>query len=146
MTTLFRKATAVDGPAIRVLLEDANLPTESLGGALTSFFVAEQDGMIVGVAGFEYFGHDALLRSVAIQPGLRNAGIGSAFVDWMLAEAKRTQIKRVVLLTETAKNFFGKKGFTVVARSGVQNAAMTQSSEFVTACPASATTMMLDLT
>jgi amino-acid N-acetyltransferase len=146
MTTLFRKATAVDGPAIRVLLEDANLPTESLGGTLTSFFVAEHDGMIIGVAGFEYYGNDALLRSVAIQPRLRNAGIGSALVDWMLTEAKKSQIRRIVLLTETAKNFFEKKGFTVVPRSAIQNTAMTRSSEFVTACPVSATTMMLDLT
>jgi amino-acid N-acetyltransferase len=146
MKTSYRKATEIDEPHIRALLEEARLHTESLGGTVTEFFLAEQDGVIIGVAGFEYYGDDALLRSVAVLANQRNNGTGSALVDWMLSRAKEHRIKRVVLLTDTARNFFEKKGFTVVHRSLIDNEAMMKCSEFAYLCSASTTTMILNLT
>jgi amino-acid N-acetyltransferase len=142
----YRIATGSDESQIRDLLEQAQLPTESLGKKVTEFFVVEQNGVIVGVAGFEYYGDDALLRSVAIQSDQRNLGIGSSLVDWMLSRAIERHIKRVVLLTDTARKFFRKKGFEVVNRSLITNDAMKKSSEFTSVCPASSTTMILNLT
>lgn len=140
-----RKAAGADEPQIRALLEHARLPTESLGTNQTEFFVAEENGLIVGVAGFEYYGDDALLRSVAVFSDQRNKGVGSSFVDWMIARAKVQGMARIVLLTETAKRFFEKKGFVVVDRSLIVNAALKNSSEFTTLCPTSSTTMTLEL-
>jgi len=145
MKTSYRKAIEIDEQQIRALLEEAQLHTESLGGTITEFFLAEQDGVIVGVAGFEYYGDDALLRSVAIQSNQRNKGTGSALVDWMLSRAKERDIKRVVLLTNTARKFFEKKGFVVVDRSLIANEAMKKCSEFAYLCSASSTTMMMNL-
>ncbi len=141
-----RKATEKNEQHIRFLLEQARLPTESLGKNVTEFFVTEEDGVIVGVAGFEYYGDDALLRSVVIQSNQRNKGLGSSLVDWMLSRAIERHIKRIVLLTDTARKFFEKKGFQVVDRSLIVNDAMKKSSEFASVCPASSTTMMLNPT
>jgi amino-acid N-acetyltransferase len=128
------------------LLEEAQLHTESLGGTITEFFIAEQGGVIIGVAGFEYYGDDALLRSVAIQSNQRNKGTGSAMIDWMISRAKEQHIRRIVLLTQTAKRFFEKKGFSVVDRSLITNEAMKKCSEFAYLCSDSCTTMMMNLT
>jgi amino-acid N-acetyltransferase len=141
----YRKATGTDEPQIRDLLEQAQLPTESLGRNVTEFFIAEEDGVIIGVAGFEYYGDDALLRSVAIQSNRRSLGLGSSLVDWMLSRAIERRIKRIVLLTDTASKFFAKKGFQVVDRSLINNEALKMSSEFGSVCPASSTTMILHL-
>ena len=142
----YRKATGTDELQIRELLEQAQLPTESLGRSVTEFFVAEEDGAIIGVAGFEYYGDDALLRSVAIQSNRRSLGLGSSMVDWMLSRAIERRIKRIVLLTNTASKFFEKKGFQVIDRSFISNEALKKSSEFASVCPASSTTMILHLT
>jgi amino-acid N-acetyltransferase len=141
----YRKASETDEPKIRALLEQAQLPTESLGRNITEFSVAQEDGGGVGVAGFEYYGDDALLRSVAVQSNQQNKGIGSAMVDWMLSRAKARGTRRIVLLTDTARKFFEKKGFVVVERSLIANDAMKKSSEFASVCPASSTSMMLNL-
>lgn len=140
-----RQALDSDANAIRKLLEESNLPTESLGRNTTEFFVAESAGTVVGIAGFEFYGEDALLRSVAIRADVRNSGIGSRLVDWMIDQAKERGIEKIVLLTETARKFFERKGFAVVDRSTIVNNAMTASSEFTDACPTSATCMMLRL-
>jgi amino-acid N-acetyltransferase len=141
----FRKAAAADEAAIRLLLEEARLPSESLGTHRTKFFLAEQDGVIIGVAGFEYYGDDALLRSVAIKAHLRNSGLGSMLVDNMLSFAKERRVRDVVLLTETAAAFFQRKGFAVIERSLIDNDALKHSSEFVSACPSSATAMIIHI-
>jgi amino-acid N-acetyltransferase len=72
-------------------------------------------------------------------------GTGSAMIDWMISRAKERQIKRIVLLTDTARKFFEKKGFAVVNRSLIDNEAMRKSSEFAYLCSASSTTMMMNL-
>jgi amino-acid N-acetyltransferase len=141
MEISYRKAYVSETDAIRSLLEKSELPTESLGRNTTEFFVAESAGRIVGVAGFEFYGNDALLRSVAIPADLQNRGIGSRMVDWMLAHAKSRGTRRIVLLTDTAKKFFERKGFEVTDRSAIRNEAMTSSSEFTHACPVSAVCM-----
>jgi amino-acid N-acetyltransferase len=145
MNFAFRKAAAVDESAIRALLEEARLPAESLGTLRTEFFLAEQDGVAVGVAGFEYYGDDALLRSVVIKAPLRNSGLGSMLVDNMLAFANERHVRDIVLLTETARAFFERKGFVVIERSVINNEALQHSSEFISACPSSATAMIIHL-
>ena len=144
MKIIYRKAAEIDEPKILALLEESQLPTESLGTNRTEFFIAEEDGVIVGVAGFEYYGDDTLLRSVAIQSNQRNRGIGSAMVDWMLSRAIDGGTRRIVLLTNTARKFFEKKGFMVIDRSLITNDAMKNSPEFASVCPSSSTIMMLD--
>ena len=143
MEISYRKAKASVTTGIRLLLEESKLPTESLGRDTTEFFIAQSAGRVIGVAGFEFYGSDALLRSVAIPADLQNKGIGSGLVDWMLAQAKIRGTKRIILLTTTAQTFFERKGFEVTDRSAVRNEAITSSSEFTHACPVSAVCMTL---
>jgi amino-acid N-acetyltransferase len=145
MSIAYRKAQKADEATVRTLLEHAGLHTESIGTGTTEFYVVEETGAIIGVAGFEFYGVDALLRSVAITSNLRNKGIGSAFIDWMLSTAKARGTGRIVLLTRTAEGFFGKKGFVTVDRSQIANEAMMKCSEFAYLCPASCATMVLNL-
>jgi arsenite methyltransferase len=140
-----RTSSAEDNEAIRALLMETKLPTESIGNGATSFYIAEDDGRLLGIAGLEFYGDDALLRSVAVRPGLQRQGIGSAIVDRMLDEARKKEIRRVILLTETAREFFLRKGFDVVERSAIDNEAMKKSSEFAYACPASAVCMVMEM-
>lgn len=139
-----RESRAGDIDEIRGLLNAVKLPVESLDGGVTKFFVAEENRRKVGIAGFEFYGTDALLRSVAIPAELRRRGIGSQIVDLMLAEARKMKMNRVILLTETARDFFLSKGFEVVERSAINNDAMKKSSEFSYACPKSAVCMMFN--
>lgn len=140
-----RTSRAEDKEAIRALLLEMKLPTESIGDGATSFYIAEDNGRLLGIAGLEYYGDDALLRSVAIRPGLQRQGIGSAIVDRMLDEARKKKIRRVILLTETEKEFFLRKGFGVVDRSEIKNEDLRKSSEFAYACPTSAVCMSMEI-
>jgi amino-acid N-acetyltransferase len=145
MNISFRQATERDSTVVRSLLESQNLPTETVGASITDFYLAVENNAIAGVAGFEYYGEDVLLRSVAVPASLQKKHIGSQLVDWMLTLAKQKGIKRIVLLTETASKFFAKKGFSVVDRSSINNDAMKKSSQFCGGCCSSAACMKLDL-
>jgi len=140
-----RQADQHDTEAIRSLLNSQNLPTETIGTAATDFYVAVDQDAVVGTAGFEYYGDDLLLRSVAVPSALQRKHIGSQMVDGMIALARKKRMKRIVLLTETASRFFAGKGFTVVERSSIANDAMRQSSQFDGGCCSSASCMVLDL-
>ncbi|HEY6952172.1 MAG TPA: arsenic resistance N-acetyltransferase ArsN2 [Bacteroidota bacterium] len=142
---ILRKAEDSDKTAIRTLLESVALPTESIGNGTTTFYLAEEKGNLLGIAGFEFYGDDALLRSVAVPPQIQNKGIGDGIVDSMIVLARERNIKRIVLLTETAEGFFRKKGFKTVDRSSIGNESMNRSSEFTTACPTSAVCMIMEL-
>jgi amino-acid N-acetyltransferase len=145
MNILYRQATERDTADIRSLLESQRLPTETVGTTMTEFYLAVENKVIVGVAGFEYYGEDALLRSVAVPTSLQKKQIGTQLVDWMISLAKQRNIKRIVLLTETASKFFTKKGFIAVDRSSIKNDPMKKSSQFGSCCCSSAICMKLDL-
>jgi hypothetical protein len=53
-----------DERTIRSILEDQKLPTESVGTGRADFFLVLDHTDPVGTAGFEFYGEDALLRSV----------------------------------------------------------------------------------
>lgn len=140
-----RRSRPEDKETIRTLLVATKLPAESVDTNATAFYIAESDGMIVGMAGFEFYGTDFLLRSVAVPAALQRKGIGSVIVDLMLEEAIKSKAENVVLLTETAKDFFLKKGFSVVERSTISNEVMKNSSEFAQVCSQSAVCMVMQL-
>jgi amino-acid N-acetyltransferase len=145
MNLSYQQATENDAPALRSLLENQKLPTETVGTSITDFYLAIEHEAIVGMAGFEYYGEDALLRSVAVPTTCQGKLIGSHLVDWMISLAKQKGIKRIVLLTETASKFFARKGFSVVDRSSIKNEALKKSTQFCGGCCSSAACMKLDL-
>ena len=131
----FRGAMRCDEPAIRSLLDKASLPTESVGTGRTEFFVALRGGSPAAVAGLEIYGADALLRSVVVAADARGTGLGVALVEFMETIAADRGVRRLVLLTNTARDFFLHRGYRIIDRAVVNNPAMERSSEFSGLCP-----------
>jgi amino-acid N-acetyltransferase len=139
-----RSATIHDGERIEQLLSSLQLPTEGIEPHLANFVIAEQDGQLVGVIGFERYGEEALLRSAAVAPAAQRLGIGKALTEHVIGEAAATGIDTLFLLTTTAERFFSLYGFETVSRAQVPGA-VQRSIEFTSSCPASATVMRLSL-
>ena len=135
-----RPAAREDLAAIERLLTASKLPLDGVCEALPSFVVAESAGELVGVAGLERCRDNALLRSVAVAESWRSRGVGRALVERVIAEAESRGIHALYLLTTTAERYFPSFGFSAVARDEVP-ADVRATTEFASACPASATGM-----
>jgi amino-acid N-acetyltransferase len=134
-----RAARPADRRAIEQLLDAAQLPTVGVGDALDNFVVAQHDGRIIGVAGLELCGVNALLRSVTVVREWRGEGVGRALVERIIDEADARGVP-LYLLTTTAERYFPTFGFTTISRAAAPEDIRT-SEEFTVACPASATLM-----
>lgn len=130
-----RPAIATDFPAIQALLAANGLPTDGVDPATGSYWVAEQKE-ILGVVGCEKYGDSALLRSLAVSGRYRKSGIAGALVDQVLAELKAERITAAYLLTETAADFFRRRGFMIIQRESIP-ADILASSALGQICPAS---------
>ena len=135
-----RHASEADHEAVTGLLSASKLPVDGVQEWLETFWIAEHQGRVVGVAGMERYGDGGLLRSVAVAAAWRGSGIGRALVDRVLDEGRAAGIKDVYLLTTTAEHYFPRLGFACVTRESVP-AAVRASAEFTGACPASAVVM-----
>jgi amino-acid N-acetyltransferase len=143
-----RRSTIDDLPGIERLLTESSLPTAGVADMLakdaSSFFVAEEKGSghpIVGVAGVEACGDNALLRSVAVRPEWRSRGVGNELVSRIVSDAESRGLNALYLLTLTAERYFPRFGFERVERNTVP-AAVAETVEFKSACPETAAVMM----
>jgi amino-acid N-acetyltransferase len=137
-------AQAEDVPLIYSLLERCGLPIVGLDAALETLIVAREAEQVIGCAALEIYGNVALLRSVAVDPTHRSAGLGQQMVEAQLASARMHGIQEVYLLTETAADYFPRFGFQLIDRSAT-SPALHQAVEWTSACPASASVMVLHL-
>lgn len=135
-----RSATERDRDAIHALLSVAGLPTADLDTAHARFVVADDGSAVLGAAAIEPYGTTALVRSVVVSPTARNRGLGQALVRKLEEFARAEGFAQLVLLTETARIFFERQGYTVIDRASAP-AAVHASAEFRSLCPASATCM-----
>lgn len=137
-------AAAQDLCAIRTLLERCGLPTSDLEGARPEFAVIRESGLVIAVGALERFGSAALVRSVAVAPGQRGRGLGQAMVSELERRARAANISRLILLTQSAVEFFARQGYRVIERSAAP-ADLRGSEEFRALCPSSATCMAKSL-
>jgi amino-acid N-acetyltransferase len=93
------------------------LPVEGIEDA--RFVVARLDGQVVGCAGIEVWGTHGLLRSVAVVPGRRGQHIGEALAADRLAWARSERLADISLLTTSASQYFGRLGFSPIAREAL---------------------------
>jgi len=138
--SLARTASADDLIAIRVLLESAGLPTSDLASARPEFVAIREEGRVVAAGALQRFGSSALLRSVVVSHDHRGMGLGGAIVSELERLAREAKIARLILLTQTAANFFAQRGYQVMERSAAP-ADMQWSEEFRSLCPSSAACM-----
>jgi amino-acid N-acetyltransferase len=142
-----RDARPEDWSAVSELLAAAGLvPLDDTAQFGPQYAVAEDGaGIPVGVAGYERYGADILLRSVAVAESHRSAGIGARLAADRLAHAQAAGSSTAYLLTDTASGYWRRHGFVPIERSSAP-ATITKSQEWSQACPASATAMKSFLT
>jgi len=131
-------------PAILSLLERNELPKEGLADHLSTTLVARKGKQVVGCGALELCGEAALLRSVVVEEALRGQELGQRLTHVALDLAGRHKVATVYLLTMTADKFFSRLGFHEIPRSEVPTE-VQRSVEFSSACPVSATVMMMHL-
>jgi amino-acid N-acetyltransferase len=122
------------------LLATEKLPSDDLPQTLENFVVAKQDEDIIGVAGIEIYDSYGLLRSVAVSAAYRGKGIANQLLDNVERLAAAKPLREIYLLTETAPEYFSKKGYQKITRAQVP-AEVQQSTEFSHVCPQSAIVM-----
>ncbi len=137
-------ASAHDLTAIRALLERSGLPTSDLESARPEFAVIRENGSVVAAGGLQRFGSSALLRSLVVAPHRRGAGLGLAIVRELERLARASGINHLILLTQTAADFFARQGYRVIERTGAPED-MQASEEFRSLCPSSALCMTKSL-
>lgn len=140
MSAAIRVATPADYAAVCELLRSAALPVDGLSATLENFLVAQDGARLVAVAGLEVYDDAGLLRSVVVAPPHRGSGLGGRLTDRAIAMARELGVRQVYLLTDTAEEFFRRRGFAVVTRAEVPRTVQA-SVEFTTVCPVSATVM-----
>jgi putative acetyltransferase len=131
---------------VAALLRESGLPTEDLAENPQLQLLGLREGdRLVGVVGIEPFGDDGLLRSLAVRPDRRTAGLGAVLVGeaerWALARGLGT----LYLLTTTAQAFFARRGYEPVPRAEAP-APIAATAQFRGLCPASAAFMRKRLT
>jgi len=142
-----RRASPGDLPAILALLEDCSLPVEGVAEGLARFLVAEDEGLVVATAGIEMGSGSALLRSVAVDPVARGAGVGVEIVRQALRLATVSGAESVYLLTTTAAGFFPRFGFVPALRAEIDAKFPDSTETAAGGCCADAEAMVLrDLT
>lgn len=137
-------ASSQDLIAIRALLERAGLPTSDLESAQPEFVVIRADGKAIAAGALQRCGPSALLRSVVVAPDHRGNGLGRLIVSELECSACAAQITQLILLTQTAAEFFARQGYRVIERSSAPEE-IQESEEFRSLCPSSATCMAKSL-
>ncbi|HSU29131.1 MAG TPA: arsenic resistance N-acetyltransferase ArsN2 [Chitinophagaceae bacterium] len=143
-TLLVLPAESKYSEAIREILRNEKLPVEDISPDLENFFMATDNGIIVGCIGLETYGRYGFLRSLAIRPEYRKMKIAGELIKKLEMQAKQSGLLAIYLLTEAAEGYFVKKGFTIINREEMPNT-LQQSSEFTHTCPQSAIAMMKNI-
>jgi amino-acid N-acetyltransferase len=126
------------------LLSSEKQPAGDLPAILENFLIAVQDDELIGVIGLEIYGNYGLLRSLAVKPAFRYQSIASKLIAQIEALTVSKGLKAVFLLTETAADYFSRKGYEKITRNDVPKE-VQQSSEFSHVCPQSAIVMKKEI-
>lgn len=93
---VYRKMTAEDVPFISRLEEETfSMPwsadsfLEMIGKEDARYYVAEEDGRLLGGCGVLMIAGEGNITNVAIAPEARNRGIGTALLRYLMAEGDR---------------------------------------------------------
>jgi N-acetylglutamate synthase-like GNAT family acetyltransferase len=123
MSVAIKPAQVADLNEALALLNAVGLPTEGVKEHFSRFLVAREGGRLVGCVGLERYGPAALLRSLAVAPDRQRDGLGRQLTTRLLAEARSTGAREVVLLTTTAADFFARHfGFAPAERAAFDEA------------------------
>lgn len=138
------KSAVVDDPekfsAFCDLLKSVGLPYQDLSPDKHRLIGYYDDERLIGSGALEIYGPYALLRSLAVIDAQRGRSLGSRITDDLITLARKNNIKSIYLLTESARQFFKRKGFRDIDRKNVPDP-VKASSEFSGVCSDSAVCM-----
>jgi amino-acid N-acetyltransferase len=129
---------------VRRLLSRNDLPTDDVGAAAPSFYVGYAEGERVGVGGLETYDRAGLLRSVVVAESARGRGVGTALTGALEDRARAAGVETLYLLTTTAADFFGARGYCEIEREAAP-ARIRETPQFAQICPGSAPCMRKSL-
>lgn len=87
--------------------------------ALQQFRVAELDGEVVGCGALHVMWEDlAEIRTLAVRPEAKGAGVGSALLDALVEDARQLGVRRLFCLTFEV-DFFSRHGFEPIEGQAV---------------------------
>lgn len=129
---------------IKKLLSEASLPYEDISKNICDFLIASINNEIIGVVGIEILGEFGLLRSLAVTPSQQGNGIGKLLCNRMISYASLNGVKKLYLLTTTAKSFFENFNFKKIAREDVKEV-IKNTNEYSEICPVSAVVMVKEI-
>lgn len=127
MTVNVRPAVTSDVLAIRDLVENyagdgprlLRKNTVTLYEDVQEFYVAEQDGKIVGCGALHVMWHDlGEIRTVAVDPTIKGQGIGSQVMKALTERAASLGLTKLFCLTFETQ-FFTRHGFEPIEESPV---------------------------
>jgi len=121
------------------LLQQHKLPVTDIDEDKILYLLLDGEETI-GTVGLEIFEDGALLRSVSVIKEKQGKGYGKFINAQIEKYVKEAGINCLYLLTTTAKDFFDKQGYGVISREEAP-AAVKQTAEFTSLCPASAVVM-----
>ena len=87
---------------------------------LSSWFVAEEEGRVIGYIGSQAVMDEADIMNVAVDPAYRRMGVAQGLIDTLIEELKRKDVVCLFLevraSNESAINLYDKNGFLQVGR------------------------------
>ncbi|WDS35860.1 arsenic resistance N-acetyltransferase ArsN2 [Pseudoxanthomonas sp.] len=123
------------------LLVSSGLPVEDLRDGVPRLYAGvEDDGHLIGVVAIEVHDGVGLLRSLAVRPDARGAGLSLALIGAGERLVAQAGIARLFLLTTTAAPLFERCGYVETARSEAPDA-IRSTQQFSGMCPSSASFM-----
>lgn len=117
------------------LVRQGGLPTQDLEPGAQLFWGAWDGDELVAVVALEDYGPSALVRSLAVAPSHRGQGIAGEL--YRALELGWNRRGTLALLTQTAGEFFSRRGFQIVDREDLPPE-VKKSAEFTGLCPLSA--------
>ena len=138
-----KKADKNDLNKIKALLQSHGLPVNDISKSVR-FYILEKNDRFAAVGGYEKYGKNGLLRSIAVEKDFLKKGFGREIVAKLIDDAKSNGIENLFLLTESAESFFLKFGFKKADRNTAPTE-IKESSEFKYVCPQSAVFMHLTI-
>jgi L-amino acid N-acyltransferase YncA len=137
---MLRQATPKDLELLKTHLSESHLVLQGIEEHLAHFWLLFENNTLVASAGLEIYGTVALLRSVAVAKNKRGLGFGKQILEKTLEYASSLGVQELILLTETAPDYFKKLGFLPIPQKQAPVAARA-SVEFRGACADSAVVM-----
>lgn len=129
---------------VETLLERNGLPSSDVKTGTGRFYVGYDHDERIGVGGIETYDTEGLLRSVVVERGARENGVGTALCEALEQTARENGVETLYLLTTTVSEFFEGLDYETVERDAVPEA-IRRTTEFADLCPTTATCMRKEI-